>query len=389
MNLMQKARSQMCVRHVFWGTLMMTTPLVEDRTCKTAWTDMVRIGYNPDFIEGLNSSDLVQFVLAHELAHQFGRHGLRRGPREHRLWNRACDYVVNLMLRDSDFRVWDQALIDERFRGMSPEAVYALLDAERQGSPQAGGGAQPDDEPGDGSDPSHGPGQPQDDGLPKDGCGDDLRDAPGALDPAVQAKIDGDIRGKVARAAAMARMAGKLPAGIARLVDEALNPPQPWQTVFADFMTRVVYDNETWSRRNRRFQDIYLPARHELRMGEVVIVGDTSGSMGNAVFGQIGVEINAMVEFCKPERVRVIWADDTDCALEEIFEPGEEVVLHPKGGGGTDMRKPLRFVERYDPAVVVLVTDGETPWPDSPPPYPLIVCCTTGRAVPVGDVIRV
>ena len=65
------------------------------------------------------------------------------------------------------------------------------------------------------------------------------------------------------------------------------------------------------------------------------------------------------------------------------------IKLEPKGGGGTDMRVPLKYAEQFDPKVVVLFTDGYTPWPKEEPPYPLIVCCTTNVEVPVGQVIRI
>ena len=106
------------------------------------------------------------------------------------------------------------------------------------------------------------------------------------------------------------------------------------------------------------------------------------------MFAQVGCEIDEIAEQVKPERVRMIWADDAECSREEVFERGDEIVLHPKGGGGTDMRKPLKFAEEYDPIVVILITDGLTPWPNTEPPYPLIVICTTTANVPIGQVVR-
>ena len=41
-----------------------------------------------------------------------------------------------------------------------------------------------------------------------------------------------------------------------------------------------------------------------------------------------------------------------------------------------------------DPQVVVLMTDGYTPWPDAPTPYPLITL-TTGKHCPFGENIEV
>jgi len=166
------------------------------------------------------------------------------------------------------------------------------------------------------------------------------------------------------------------------LVDGVLNPPQPWEIILREFMTRMVQSSETWNRRNRRFA-VTLPSRHDVGMGELCIIGDTSGSMMiDQIFAQIATEINHCNEFVKPERTRVVWADAEDCSNEQVFEPGEEVKLEPKGGGGTDMRLPLRYMEKYEPCCVILITDCYTPWPDAPTPYPLIVASTTDAPCP-------
>jgi len=153
-------------------------------------------------------------------------------------------------------------------------------------------------------------------------------------------------------------------------------------------MTRVTKDDEQWSRRNRRFQGVYLPARHSEKMGPIVCIGDTSGSIGNDELKQYGGEAGAIAQDVHPERIVFLWAD-TRVAGVQVFEEGDELDLQPKGGGGTDMRVPLKKAEDYQPEVVVLFTDGYTPWPDVDPPYPLIVCCTTDAPVPVGMDIRI
>jgi predicted metal-dependent peptidase len=124
-------------------------------------------------------------------------------------------------------------------------------------------------------------------------------------------------------------------------------------------------------------------------MGELVVINDSSGSIRDAEIGVIASELNAIRETVNPERMRVIWADDCECSHEEVFEQNEPLELHPKGGGGTDMRKPLKFVEQYEPIITVLITDGHTPWPAIAPPFPLIVCCTTDEPVPdYAEVVR-
>ena len=362
---LDKAKAQLLSKSPFFATLMMGTQLVVDNDIPTAATDGAKIFYNPEFIDGL-SVNVVQFVLAHELGHMMYDHMGRRGARNPRVWNWAGDYVVNWLLKEDGFEIWDQAMVDANYAGMSTEQVYQLLQQEQDKQPKGEG--QP------------GEGQPQ-----RSSMGDDLREPAGG-DAAVAANATA-MRQRVAQAANVARMAGKMGAGLASFIDEVLNPKVSWQDLLRDYMTRTNKDDESWSRRNRRFGQVYLPARYSERMGEIVIIADTSGSIGQDELNQVAAEINAIAEDVRPECIRVIWAD-TKVANEQTFEVGEEITFKPAGGGGTDMRVPLEHVAQYDPEIVILITDGYTPWPDSEPAYPLIVCCTTNADVPVGSVVR-
>lgn len=371
MNKLQKARAKLQIKHVFFATLVLSLPMEADESIPTAATDMTKIIYNPKFFEGL-TVEQIMFVLVHEVMHVMFKHGLRKRGRNHRLWNAAGDFAINLIAQEAGFEMIPGVLLDRKFAGMSAEQIYdKLLQDQNSGG---GGGGKGEPQPGD-----------VDYGNPFNG---DVME-PEHMDAEARAKIERTVQQHVAQAASMARMAGKLGGSLERLVNGIINPPLPWQDLLREYMTRVTKHDESWTRRNRRIVDAFLPARHSEQMGEVVVIGDTSGSMDNGKhYAQVGAELTAICDQVKPERVRVIWADDTDCALEEIFEPGDPIVLHPKGGGGTDMCRPLRHVVQFDPEVVILITDGYTPWPDREPDYPLIVCCTTDAKCPVGSVIR-
>ena len=356
---LDKAKAQLLSKSPFFATLMMGTHVIESEDIPTAATDGRKIYYNPDFFEPL-SIDVVQFVLAHELGHMMYEHIARKGARDHRLFNIAGDHVINLLLKDDGFTLWEEALHDDKYRGMSTEQVYHKL---LEDPPEKGGKGGTPDFGGDLQDPAEGEG-----GSSKEADAIAMRQ-------------------RVAQAANVARMAGKLSAGIAALIDEVLNPRIRWQDLLRDYMTRTNKDDETWGRRNRRFNNVYLPARYSERMGEIVIIGDTSGSIGQDELNQIAAEVNAIAEDVRPECIRIVWAD-TKVAGEQTFEVGEKIEFKPAGGGGTDMRVPLEYVSRYNPEVVILATDGYTPWPDVEPEYPLIVCCSTNAEVPIGSVVR-
>lgn len=371
---LQKARARLLLNHPFFATLLLSTPMIECKDIPTAATDMKSIMYNPDFFAEL-SGGVTEFVLAHEVSHIIFEHGLRLRGRDPRMWNVACDYAINWILKDSGFELYKDCLISSAYANMSAEQIYEILQKKYPPQPQ----------------PQDGNGQPApstgSNGLPQDGLGQDVREPQvGCKDEL--ARVQRSIQQRVAQAATIAKMAGRMSATLERFVNEILNPTVPWPDLLRDYMTRTVHDDENWSRRNRRLSDVYLPARHSQRMGEIVVIGDVSGSVGQAEFDRITAEITGIAEMMLPERVRVVWAD-TQVVKEETFECGEPLKFTACGGGGTDMRVPLNHVLQYDPQIVVLITDGYSPWPEVEPDYPLIVCCTTDYKVPVGQVVRV
>lgn len=370
MNKMQKARAKMLIKHPFFATLLMSTPAVETKEIPTAATDMDKLYYNPDFIESLDD-EVVLFVLAHEVMHIALAHGMRLMKRNAPLWNIACDFAINLVLKDSGFTLWGQCLIDDKWKDMSADQIYEKLQQEVDKQRKQGKSGEPTEMFGDGG-----------------GMVGDLKEPEGAGDPAAEARAQRSIQQRVAQAANIARMAGKMHGSLERLVGEILDPKVPWAHVLRDYMTRVTKDDEVWSRRNRRFARVYLPARHSEKMGEIILIGDTSGSIGNDELCKYMAEAGAIAEDVHPERIRILWAD-TRVAGEQVFEDGMPIVPKPKGGGGTDMRVPLKKAEEHQPECVVLFTDGYTPWPEVEPDYPLIVCCTTDAPVPVGLDIRI
>lgn len=345
---------------MFFSSILLQTKFIEDRTCPTAWTDMTQIGYNPEFIESLDVPT-ARFVVIHEVLHMVLKHGLRRSSRDPERWNQSCDYAINIMLKDLGFKIWQWALIDHTYRGMTAEQIYSLREQERGKKGRSSGGA---------------------DTQTQGGLGGDLRPVPVAT-PEQAARIDHEISKVIARASAIAREHGAMPGALEAAIGATYEDPVPWEQVLVDYMIACIGQDENWSKRNRRYTDAILPSHKSSGMDELTIVADSSGSMfSRAIFERVAVAVNHIVTVVKPMVVRVVWADDTDCSNIDVFEDGAEVVLHPKGGGGTDMRKPLKFVEQFDPEVVLLLTDCYTDWPEAPTPFPLIIGATTGAPCP-------
>lgn len=382
-----KARARLLLRSAFFGALMVSTPMFRVPGLGTAATDMRTIAYDPQFFDSISLDEVVG-VLAHEILHIALKHGLRRQNRDPITWNIACDHAVNLILADCGFLLPRGGLLDRTYTGMSAEQIYDLLlknaapHKKQDGSSRSGGGVpdtRADGVPGLGSDLLE-PGSVQSDGT--------IDDTPAIARPDATRKLDHDLSNRIAQALAMGRMAGSLPGSLLRAMDDLLHPPVPWQDLLRPLVHTLVTENETWSRRNRRFQSAYLPSRHSTRVGKIVVIGDTSGSITNDNLKSIGGAIIDIAEEIQPESIHVLWAD-ARIAGEQVFDAGDVIRLEPVGGGGTDMRVPLARVAELDACAAVLITDGYTPWPSEPPDYPLIVVCTTKATVPIGQVVRI
>lgn len=363
---LSKAKARLMLNHPFFATLLMRTQIEVTDQVETAATDGTKHYYNPDLLEK-SSVEEVMSDLAHETAHDAFFHSLRMEHRDPQLWNFACDYAINPILEEQGFKApvggW---LCKPEYKGWNAERIYDDLKRNPEKQPQGEpGGAKPGGR-----------------------LGGDVLPAP-AKSEAEQAAAMQKAKQKLASAANMARMAGKLKGELARAVDDLLEAKIPWTDVLREFMLNVVRSRENWTRRNRRYTDVYLPRRWDRRMGPIVFIPDTSGSMWGEDMEKICSEMAHCASQTNPENIRVLWAD-TRVAGEQVFDASEFefAKLKPQGGGGTDMRVPLKYAEQYDPQVVVILTDGYTPWPESVP-YPLITICTTNQACPLGQVIRI
>jgi predicted metal-dependent peptidase len=378
-----KAKARLLLAHPFWATLLLRTETEITTDVPFAATNGSTHFYNPDFLDKSTVEDVMS-TMVHEAGHDALLHSIRLGTKNHDVWNQACDHAINLMMEDQGFAApsalpggW---LADPKYKGLSADRIYDDL---RRNPPKDGGGGTGNGTNGrkatmaGGRDRFHG----------------DVLPTPAAAsgDQAEMARAETRAKQKIASAANMARMAGKLTGELARMVDGVLEAKIDWTDVLRDKLTQVVKERDNWARRNRRFNAFYLPTRRSLKMGPMYFIPDTSGSMWGDDMEKICSEMSHCAAQVQPESIRVLWAD-TEVKGEQVFTADEFsfAALEPKGGGGTDMRVPLAYAEQFDPLVAVLLTDGYTPWPDAPPPYELIVICTTGVDCPdYAEVIRI
>lgn len=369
MDMIERAKVTLTVEHVFWSCMLSELTLVPVTDIPTAATDGKSIFYNPEWFNKL-SRDKAVGTLVHEISHPLSEHLFRRGNRNPKRWNIAADLSINPMIIEDGFKLPDGALFDKKYIGMRAEMIYEQREEERKQREQQG---QPGD---DHHDEQFGDGH------------SDLIETP--MSDEEKAKLSDEIRQRVAKAAMLAEQAGQMTGGMARLVKEILYPPVSLAEALEQFYaTAVPEGDEDWTRRDSRVEDYFEPTLNTERMGPVVVIGDTSGSVTDRDIQRCVGAIDILMQTVAPEQIIVLWWD-TDLKRTEELETGDPIILHPEGGGGTRMDKALDYVgDNYEPEAVIMITDCETPWPKQEPDYPLIVLSTSKRTSPVGLTIPI
>jgi predicted metal-dependent peptidase len=204
-------------------------------------------------------------------------------------------------------------------------------------------------------------------------CGG-VRD-PGDGSPASKSQSEAEWRVAVAQAHQVAKQRGNLPGGLARLVEEVLQPKVDWRDVLREFLSQHAKNDFSWSHPNRRLihQGIYLPGLRSEELGEVVLAVDTSGSIGQKELSRFAAEAQGILESF--DCSLVILYHDAEVLKVQRWRSGDgPLTLEPVGGGGTSHVCVFEHVERLpeQPVCVVCLTDIYTCFPDVPPAIPTL-----------------
>jgi predicted metal-dependent peptidase len=114
----------------------------------------------------------------------------------------------------------------------------------------------------------------------------------------------------------------------------------------------------------------------------ISIVIDTSGSMSESLLGMAMREVDAIARMIDLCTVDIVQCDNQITSIQTDYRVGAKTEL--RGGGGTDMQlgieTALQLVAtemgetRGPPGLVIVMTDGYTPFPETRYGTPVIWC---------------
>ena len=343
---------------LFSGLFMIGKVEVKDKTSSgTAQTNGVDVVYDRAFVDNLNDKQLA-FLILHENMHKAYRHlvvwqSLRK--KNAKLANMACDYVINLQIRDydpnnemTDFPTDAQGnvlgLIDERFRGMDSAQVFKILEEDQQG----GGG--------------QGEGKDSLDGHEWD----EAQDMSDQSKEEVAKEIEQALRQG-------SMLVGKMGGNVSREIGDMLVPKIDWREALRDFVKTAMQgkDKTTWKRLHKRYiaSDLIMPSSYSEQVGGIAIGVDTSGSIGGEELNQFLSEVKSICDEVSPEQIDLLYWD-THVASRETYQGNELSNLvestKPAGGGGTQPACVPKYMKKHDirPECLIILTDGYIPYQD-------------------------
>ncbi len=365
-DTMTKARAGLILDHPFFGSLAMRLELRRDYGIPTAATDGETLTYNPKWTAELELAQQ-KALLAKAVLHAGLGHVWRRGGRDEGLWQKACTMAVLPILEDAGLSLPvapGSVSLAVPAEAKAAEEFYETLRA-RKGPGQPQPRKQRQSQPG-GQGKGQGKGGQQGKGKQQGQGGAGGYQSPVAVQDALQQspaeKKASQQEWKVAvvQAANAAKMMGRLPGELARMVKEITSPPMDWRRVLADFLQHASRNDYNWCRPNRRHlqRGIILPNLYSRDLGEVVIVIDTSGSIDEPALNSFAAAVSDILE-AFDVTVRVVYCDAKVQGVEEHCRADLPLKFEPKGGGGTDFRPPFAWVEEQglQPTALIYFTD--------------------------------
>lgn len=349
------ARVGLLLKHPFFGNLATRMPLIDASDwCQTAATDGRRFFYSADFVNSLDNQEL-EFLFCHEILHCVLDHFGRTGDRHKMLSNIAQDYVINQILVDENIgkRITSVDIcLDPKYRGMAWEEVYDLLIEKTQFISM--------------EELLEQLGDLLDEHLDADDGGKDGKqeNESNSKKPKISReeleKIKEEFRHAMIQAAQTA--AGKLPAGVERIIKDLTEPKLNWRDLLRLNIQSVLKSDYSFQRFNKKSQGgVVIPGLLHDDAVEIGIAIDLSGSISDKEAKMFLSEVKGILDSFQ-DYIVTLWCFDTEVynVVEITPDTADEFYSYqPKGGGGTYYRVNFEYIVENELDIKKLIIFGD------------------------------
>jgi predicted metal-dependent peptidase len=386
---LQAARLRLATERPYMGAALYNLVPVERLGLGTLAVDKWwRLYYDP---EAVATWDVIHLagVLYHEIAHLLRAHHERFEHAEKTTANVSTDIEINDDIRNEGVQLPEGALYPEAFNlpaGLLAEEYYAKL-TQGQQSQQGQQGGNSAEGSADGQQGQNAAAKADGNGKPAPTCGRCGSCAHGHQEPwelgspessgvpgvseAEAEVIRRQVAHEIVRIAAQSKERGSVPAHWRRWAEEKLRPKVDWRRQLRSAVRAAlatVAGAADYSYRKlprRRLPNIVTPGLVQ-PVPEVAVVVDTSGSMSDDLLARALAEVQGVLRATGVHGATVLTVDAAVHTVQRVFDARQVKLV---GGGGTDMRVGIdaALKLRPRPHVIIVLTDGDTPWPSSPP----------------------
>jgi predicted metal-dependent peptidase len=163
-------------------------------------------------------------------------------------------------------------------------------------------------------------------------------------------------------------------------IEELNKPVVRWRELLRIYLGKHCGNKRhTYARRNRRYRQFGIKGESHHAAATATVIVDTSGSISTEEIQQFFGEIESILY---RTTVTLVQCDAVvhHCAK---YKRGDWRKIEVKGRGGTNMVAAFDYIEKNQAVgdVVILLTDGETPWPEDRG-YPSIFVITRAPSGP-------
>ena len=369
---MLAAAFSLALSHPYLGTALWVVPRIPCPGLGTVAVDAGwRLFYDPAVVMNWSVAQTAG-VLYHEILHLLRNHADRgRITHDPRRWNLAADAEINDDLVGEKIRLPGTPVLPAQFgkpNNLTAEEYFLAIpqDSERVDAGE-GTASAPDSRCGPGATGIAEPWFTDATRTLAEISGDDPVHA--GLSPGHAQVVRQAVANQI-RSFGIGSVPGHLSSWAGDLADPKVDWRQELATLVrnatADAMGASDYRYRRPSRRQSAFPDIILPSLRQ-PVPNIAVVVDTSGSMWGYDLGTALAEINGILNATGTNRQCTVLSVDAQVqACRKVFHADQVVV---KGGGGTHMGRGIEGASSLIPRpdVVIVLTDGYTPWPSTPP----------------------
>lgn len=319
---------------IFFTSILLKLKIIYDMRIPTACTNGRVIRFNPVFLEDYSQKETA-FILMHELLHVIYKHLGRVNGRDHKLWNVACDYMINQQLTDLGFTRPASALFDPKFAGKTSDEIYFILFQDQLNNPNA-------NRP-----------EPDHDDIGENLTDEELKDLEEAIDDMI-------VSGSIAAQNEGEKAVGKIPGDIQRFYQELTQPTIPWQVLLHRFLFGKAKNDYSMRQPSRRHMahGLYLPSLYSENLEQIDFAIDVSGSVSEEMLEKFISEVAGIFSQFNPECIGIMQWDHELKKRDVVYSIEDFKKISYSGGGGTEVLPVLEHFRDNEAKVLVVITDG-------------------------------